>query len=62
VRGVALEDAGAPVEEAVLVLDEVWKRADERVGLEAMSARLLLGVPAQEEVEQRKEEEEQEEG
>ena len=54
-RGLALDDVRAPVEEAVLVLDEVRERAEERVGLEAMSARLLLGVPAQEKTEQREE-------
>jgi hypothetical protein len=47
VRGVALEHVGGPVEEAALVLDEMRERTDERVDLEAMSARLLLGVPAQ---------------
>ena len=54
-RGLALDDVRAPVEEAVLVLDEVRERAEERVGLEAMSAGLLLGVPAQEKTEQREE-------
>jgi len=61
VRGLALDDVRAPVEEAVLVLDEVRERAEERVGLEAMSAGLLLGVPAQERAQQREEGEKQEE-
>jgi len=39
----------------------VRERAEERVGLEAMSSGLLLGVPAQERAEQREEGEKQEE-
>jgi len=61
VRGASLDDFGRPLEEAVLVLDKVRERADEGVGLEAVSAGLLLGVPAQERADQREEGEKQEE-
>jgi hypothetical protein len=64
VRGASPHDVGRPLEEAVLVLDKVRERADEGVGPEAVSARLLLGVAAQAEqgVEDREESEEQDEG
>ena len=44
VRGLALQHAGRPLEEAVPVLDQVPERAEEGIDLEAMSTRLLPGV------------------
>jgi hypothetical protein len=55
-----LHDAGVPLEEAVLVLDEVRQSADDGVHLEPMGARLLLWVLAQAEIAQDRQEEEEE--
>uniref|UniRef100_J3L509 Uncharacterized protein n=1 Tax=Oryza brachyantha TaxID=4533 RepID=J3L509_ORYBR len=61
VRGAARHDAGRPLDEAVLVLDEVRQRADDGVGLEAAGTNLLPGAMAAqaEEAEHRKQQEEE---